>query len=274
MQVRFRCRASASPRRLAGPGTCPVRFEGSEGWVETGDSGQTSVSTDALRATLPAPSAERGTSPRFHVRDSSTASSHVPCPLPRGRRRSISYRLSRGGNCLDTGSQADSIRPRKSSLATMRRTVCGPGRCGNPGQCKAWSISFLAFYWRPLSPCYVFTSPWCCSSLLTHGSPARTILAQDDVLAEPDAAKLVRVLEADGPTHAKAMACRRLALIGDQDAVLALAKLLSDRQLATYARSALEAIPDAEAGLPCVRLSRGWMAISGRCDKFYRSATR
>ena len=52
-----------------GLGTCPVRFEGDEGWVETGDSGQIAVSPDSLRAGLPAPPSENGISPRYHVRD-------------------------------------------------------------------------------------------------------------------------------------------------------------------------------------------------------------
>ena len=52
-----------------GLGTCPVRFEGDEGWVETGDSGGIAVSLDSLRAELPPPPAERGTSPRQHIRD-------------------------------------------------------------------------------------------------------------------------------------------------------------------------------------------------------------
>lgn len=52
-----------------GLGTCPVRFEGDEGWVETGDSGRIEVSSDALRSELPPPSPDPGTSPRLHVRD-------------------------------------------------------------------------------------------------------------------------------------------------------------------------------------------------------------
>jgi hypothetical protein len=51
-----------------GLGTCPVRFEGDEGWVETGDSGRTAVSLDALRAKLPPPK-EAGTMPTNHVRN-------------------------------------------------------------------------------------------------------------------------------------------------------------------------------------------------------------
>ncbi len=51
-----------------GLGTCPVRFEGDEGWVETGDSGRTAVQPDSLRSSLPV-SKEPGISPKYHVRD-------------------------------------------------------------------------------------------------------------------------------------------------------------------------------------------------------------
>jgi predicted dehydrogenase len=51
-----------------GLGTCPVRFEGDEGWVETGDSGNIAVSLDSLRAELPARTIG-GTSTKTHVRD-------------------------------------------------------------------------------------------------------------------------------------------------------------------------------------------------------------
>ena len=37
------------PDGWMGLGTCPVRFEGDEGWVETGDSGRIVVSPDSLR---------------------------------------------------------------------------------------------------------------------------------------------------------------------------------------------------------------------------------
>jgi len=51
-----------------GLGSCPVRFEGDEGWVETGDTGRIVVSLDSLRAELPAPTIA-GTTPTTHVRD-------------------------------------------------------------------------------------------------------------------------------------------------------------------------------------------------------------
>ncbi len=51
-----------------GLGTCPVRFEGDEGWVETGDTGRIAVSLDSLRAELPNPTIT-GTSTQTHVRN-------------------------------------------------------------------------------------------------------------------------------------------------------------------------------------------------------------
>ena len=51
-----------------GLGSCPVRFEGDEGWIETGDTGRIAVSLDSLRAELPAPTIT-GTSTQTHVRD-------------------------------------------------------------------------------------------------------------------------------------------------------------------------------------------------------------
>ncbi|MEM6980338.1 MAG: Gfo/Idh/MocA family oxidoreductase [Planctomycetota bacterium] len=51
-----------------GMGTCPVRFNGSEGWVETGDSGRLAVSHDRLKQDLPGP-IDKGTDPNVHVRN-------------------------------------------------------------------------------------------------------------------------------------------------------------------------------------------------------------
>ncbi|WP_339686331.1 DUF1080 domain-containing protein [Gimesia maris] len=63
----------------------------------------------------------------------------------------------------------------------------------------------------------------------------------------PEAARLVKVLNSDADTYDKAMACRRLAAIGDASSATAIARYLGDEKLATYARSALENIPDQAA---------------------------
>ena len=68
--------------------------------------------------------------------------------------------------------------------------------------------------------------------------------AQD--LATSETATLVAVLKSlDASVFDKARACGRLAIIGDESSVPALADLLTDEKLSAYARDALEAIPGA-----------------------------
>jgi HEAT repeat protein len=59
--------------------------------------------------------------------------------------------------------------------------------------------------------------------------------------------KLIAVLQSDAPAAEKAITCKQLAIYGHQDAVPALAPLLADEKLASWARIALEAIPDPTA---------------------------
>ena len=59
--------------------------------------------------------------------------------------------------------------------------------------------------------------------------------------------KLIAVLRSDVATAEKAIACKKLAIDGSNVAVPDLAKLLSDPQLSSWARIALEAIPGEEA---------------------------
>jgi len=51
-----------------GLGSCPVRFEGESGWVETGDSGKIELSPASLRAWYERPTRDRGATGN-HVRD-------------------------------------------------------------------------------------------------------------------------------------------------------------------------------------------------------------
>ena len=60
---------------------------------------------------------------------------------------------------------------------------------------------------------------------------------------QPDSAALVGVLKSDAPKAEKAITCKRLAVFGTEEAVPALAPLLEDAELASWARIALEAIP-------------------------------
>ena len=60
--------------------------------------------------------------------------------------------------------------------------------------------------------------------------------------------ELIAVLQSDAPPAEKAITCKRLAIYGDKEAVPTLAALLPNAELASWARIALEAIPDPEAG--------------------------
>jgi HEAT repeat protein len=59
--------------------------------------------------------------------------------------------------------------------------------------------------------------------------------------------KLIKVLQSNAPPQDKAITCKQLAICGTKDAVPALAAILSDKDLASWARIALEAIPDSAA---------------------------
>ncbi len=63
-----------------------------------------------------------------------------------------------------------------------------------------------------------------------------------------EAASLAVLKKADASLEEKAMACANLAVVGDADAVPALAELLTDEELHDYARDALERIEDPAAG--------------------------
>src|SRR5678815_3090642 len=56
--------------------------------------------------------------------------------------------------------------------------------------------------------------------------------------------KLISILKSDGPPQEKAVPCKQLAIYGTRNAVPVLADLLSNPELASWARIALEAIPD------------------------------
>lgn len=57
--------------------------------------------------------------------------------------------------------------------------------------------------------------------------------------------ELIAILKDAGSTlFQKAIACKRLSMVGNRDAVLALAALLHDERLGHYARFGLEPIPD------------------------------
>ncbi len=74
-------------------------------------------------------------------------------------------------------------------------------------------------------------------------------------VADKNVEALVTVLNSDAGEFEKAKACQQLAIVGDGRAVAAIASLLADPHLATYARSALEAIDEPSALESLIRAS-------------------
>jgi len=73
---------------------------------------------------------------------------------------------------------------------------------------------------------------------------ATTALAAADATSSAEkAATAISVLKSDAPPAEKAISCKRLAVYGSADAVPAIAPLLTNPELASWARIALEAIP-------------------------------
>ncbi len=84
-----------------------------------------------------------------------------------------------------------------------------------------------------------------CLGILLLGFAGQAVGADaDSSPADQRQAELIAVLQSEAPLADKAMACKRLALCADKEAVPALAALLDDPQLASWARIALEVIPD------------------------------
>jgi len=75
-------------------------------------------------------------------------------------------------------------------------------------------------------------------------SPVHVTAADAPKSPEATQRELLSLLQSDAPPQDKAMACKKLAIYGTKDAVPALAALLSNPELSSWARIALEAIPD------------------------------
>ncbi len=94
-------------------------------------------------------------------------------------------------------------------------------------------------------------SPWCAALLMAVMASAfipRAALAAESESPPEKEQKLIAVLRSDAPKAEKAITCKHLAIYGNKDAVSALAPLLTDAELSSWARIALEAIPDPAAG--------------------------
>ncbi len=68
-------------------------------------------------------------------------------------------------------------------------------------------------------------------------------IAQDLKVVNLNQSDLISVLKSDAPKGEKAIACKQLAICGTEQAVPSLTPLLADKELASWARIALEAIP-------------------------------
>jgi len=82
-----------------------------------------------------------------------------------------------------------------------------------------------------------------CALLFTTMIAAIGTFAQAEEATKSQETALIEVLQSGTPAE-KAIACKKLAIYGSKAAVPELAKLLSDEHLASWARIALEAIPD------------------------------
>src|SRR5437879_825429 len=123
----------------------------------------------------------------------------------------------------------------------MRRTECVQKRSANRGGFEMKTLfrdSMKGNFMDPRSPSKISTLILLCISL---AAPAVAVAGKG-----PETNKereLIQVLQSGAPPEAKAVTCKKLAVYGTKDAVPALAALLSDEQLASWSRIALEAIP-------------------------------
>jgi len=82
---------------------------------------------------------------------------------------------------------------------------------------------------------------WCFILIIVAASIQA--IAQNRPAANAKQRELIAVLQSDAPKAEKAIACKRLAIYGGEQSVPVLAPLLADKDLASWARIALEAIP-------------------------------
>ena len=78
---------------------------------------------------------------------------------------------------------------------------------------------------------------WCVILIMVAASACNTFAAD---VKESD---LIAVLQSDAPKSEKAITCKKLAIYGSEQSVPAIAPLLADKELSSWARIALEAIP-------------------------------
>ena len=82
-----------------------------------------------------------------------------------------------------------------------------------------------------------------CSVFLVVVTASVGAVAQDRPATEMKESDLIALLQSEAPADQKAITCKQLVICGTQQCVPALAPLLRDKELASWARIALEAIP-------------------------------
>lgn len=96
-----------------------------------------------------------------------------------------------------------------------------------------------------MKPTRKFASPALLGALLALAFSHAALAAEES--SSEKQRKLIAILQSDAPPAEKAIPCKQLAIYGNKEAVPALAPLLLDKELASWARIALEAIPGPEA---------------------------
>ena len=84
-------------------------------------------------------------------------------------------------------------------------------------------------------------------SLLLAAGPTPADAADEHYCSPEKVRELITLLQSNGAAADKAIACKQLAIYGGKEAVPALAPLLTDPELTSWARIALEVIPGPEA---------------------------
>lgn len=124
-----------------------------------------------------------------------------------------------------------------------RRTGFGPRLCANLGEFNSISVGPTL---NERTPMFIktFLARYAAVAAMSALAliPCRAS-AQAAVNPAEEERKLIAVLRSDAAASEKAITCKRLAVYGSAQAVPVLAPLLTDEQLASWARIALEAIP-------------------------------
>jgi len=110
----------------------------------------------------------------------------------------------------------------------------------HPGTRRTNALFPRPYYLLPITCCLLLAG-------LAFVAAGPRALAADAGLPVDKEAGLIRIIQSNVPPQDKAVPCKELAIYGTAKAVPALAALLTDKDLSSWARIALEAIPDQAA---------------------------